>query len=637
MKILKYFLVGVGLVLATSVMGQTFNALPQVMILGKPYYRYTVKSGDSLYGISKEHNWDQELIKSLNPDAVKSLKDGAFLYYPIENTPIVAADDNKDIRHKIKSGETVYSIAKFYNVTTEEIYTANPGSEYGIKEGSELLIPGKRMDGSDGFVKHKVQPGETLYSVAKRYNSTVSQIMHDNPGVSDHNFQAGAYVKVAPDSNRKTVRQEVTTSHLISVKPYRVKGNETWEDIARKQKLSPSLLHEANPGVGHLSKGMVLVIPNTVSVTEEKEVPLSDPRETTPEGRAEIYEEVQQAIAEEQRLKDIRAAIVIEEATNHKDMEFTRGFIQAIDNLKNSPYKITLTVVEGKNPDIIAQLTEFQPNIIFSTSDKNLPAEVASYGRKNDAWVVNVFDTRNDSYVYNPRFIQLLAPSQNFNNAISNFAESRFEDYNLIVVDEPESSDAISQMVIGKFDPTKVTVVNSDEIKDYILIPGVKYLIYGSASAKKDVEKLLKNIIELKETDPSIKIETFGRPSWIAHSSLMEDFSAAETYIPSRFYFDAELSSSRNFINTYKTLYGHTPVKSFPVYAVTGYDVASYFIPEMYSTKGDLRNASDFPMESGLQNRFELTSESNSSGMVNPIVYILKFNTFGNIDKIEIQ
>lgn len=637
MKILKYFLVGVGLILATSVMGQTFNALPQVMILGKPYYRYTVKSGDSLYGISKEHNWDQELIKSLNPDAVKSLKDGAFLYYPIENTPIVAAANNKDIRHKIKSGETVYSIAKYYNVTTEEIYTANPGSEYGIKEGSELLIPGKRMDKSDGFVKHKVQPGETLYSVAKRYNSTVSQIMHDNPGVSDHNFQAGAYVKVAPDSNRKTVRQEVTTSHLVSVKPYRVKGNETWEDIARKQKLSPSLLHEANPGVGHLSKGMVLVIPNTVSVTEEKEVPLSDPRETTPEGRAEIYEEVQQAIAEEQRLKDIRAAIVIEEATNHKDMEFTRGFIQAIDNLKNSPYKITLTVVEGKNPDIIAELTEFQPNIIFSTSDKNLPAEVASYGRKNDAWVVNVFDTRNDSYVYNPRFIQLLAPSQNFNNAISNFADSRFEDYNLIVADEPESSDAISQMVIGKFDPSKVTVVNSDEIKDYILIPGVKYLIYGSASAKKDVEKLLKNIIELKETDPSIKIETFGRPSWIAHSSLMEDFSAAETYIPSRFYFDAELSSSRNFINTYKTLYGHTPVKSFPVYAVTGYDVASYFIPEMYSTKGDLRNASDFPMESGLQNRFELTSESNSSGMVNPIVYILKFNTFGNIDKIEIQ
>ena len=43
---------------------------------------------------------------------------------------------------------------------------------------------GASSKGSSGVVRHKVKPGETLYSIANSYNTTVNALKHDNRDIA---------------------------------------------------------------------------------------------------------------------------------------------------------------------------------------------------------------------------------------------------------------------------------------------------------------------------------------------------------------------------------------------------------------------------------------------------------------------
>ena len=102
------------------------SSFPVVNIQGKPYYYYEVKKGDSLYGIAKNNGWDADKLCELNPIVSLDLKKGARLYYPVSDKDAVASRlaeiqepqtrEKRKIRHTIAKGETIYSIAKKYNV-----------------------------------------------------------------------------------------------------------------------------------------------------------------------------------------------------------------------------------------------------------------------------------------------------------------------------------------------------------------------------------------------------------------------------------------------------------------------------------------------------------------------------------------
>ncbi|MCM1377027.1 MAG: LysM peptidoglycan-binding domain-containing protein [Clostridium sp.] len=650
----RTFLFSALLGLASLGFAQGAQYLPQVNILGKNYYRYVAKNGESVYGIAKEMGWDQEVMTTINPGLKSSLKGGQIIFYPADGPTAVATPDNGDIRHTIKSGESVYGIAKQYNITTEEIYAANPGAEYGIKEGAVLIIPSEKLPVSDAgsvspvdaaplqmidFVMHRVQPGETLVGVARRYNTSIAQILHDNPEISDVEFPVNAEVKVVPNSgNNVMIKEPVEVSSVIAIKTYKVKNNDTWEDVAKKFNVSIDILKEANPSISKLEKDMTIIVPEVSSVTVEKEVPMVDPRESTPEGRHEIYEEVKQDLVDEARLQEVRIALVLDDYTSPKDMEFTRGFISALNEMKDIPYSVVFKVIDGKDENFMANITEFSPNILFTTADKNFPMDVSDFGRDNSCWIVNVFDIKNEDYLTNPYMIQLLPNSVDFRNAIGEFISERFSDWNLIVAGEPDSSDTVAPVVMQNVDPSRVVSVSISEIQDFDTNPAQKYIVYATPSRSKDVEDILDRIIVLKQKNPEAEVVTFGRPNWITLSSLGEKMSAADVYFPSRFYFDPSLSSGREFIDNYKELYGHTPVKSYPVYAVAGYDVANYFVPAMHRLNGNLNELGEATVGEGLQNDYHISRNVDSSaGLLNSLIYIVKYNTFGNIDKIRIE
>ena len=96
------------------------------------------------------------------------------------------AQDKPNVKftyHTVSRGETSYGIAKKYQIDLKEFFNYNPSASNGLSKGDTLKIPIKTfinqtLDNEiDSSVKiHKVQPGETLWSIAKIYGLKLSTI-----------------------------------------------------------------------------------------------------------------------------------------------------------------------------------------------------------------------------------------------------------------------------------------------------------------------------------------------------------------------------------------------------------------------------------------------------------------------------
>src|SRR6478672_4677540 len=93
-------------------------------INGKKYYIHKVEKGQSLYAIAKVYNMDVNSILAENDDAIDGIKNGQELKIPFESAltkPVTAIDTNKYIYHRVLKGETIYSITKKYGIDEKKL------------------------------------------------------------------------------------------------------------------------------------------------------------------------------------------------------------------------------------------------------------------------------------------------------------------------------------------------------------------------------------------------------------------------------------------------------------------------------------------------------------------------------------
>jgi LysM repeat protein len=116
--------------------------------------------------------------------AVTTTVDAAAAATP---TPMPTASASGVIRHRVRQGETLLSIAGLYGITVEEIQAANNMDDVLIRAGDELIIPvssqGSTTSISDTVAssfEYIVQPGDTVISIASRFGSTVEEILRTN-------------------------------------------------------------------------------------------------------------------------------------------------------------------------------------------------------------------------------------------------------------------------------------------------------------------------------------------------------------------------------------------------------------------------------------------------------------------------
>lgn len=121
------------------------------------------------------------------------------------------------MQHIVSKGESVYSIAQKYNVKPAEIIALNPKAKKTLQLKMVLQIPSKQKieDKKPQIVEHEVVAKETLYGLSKKYDTTVEKIKEANPIIETEGVKIGSKLKI-PVGEKATY--EATKTELTAVK-----------------------------------------------------------------------------------------------------------------------------------------------------------------------------------------------------------------------------------------------------------------------------------------------------------------------------------------------------------------------------------------------------------------------------------
>ena len=136
---------------------------------------YTVKKGDTLYSIARDKGTTVDEIKALNNINSNTLTIGKLLKLPSPTLP--------ESTYEVQRGDTLYSIAAKYGLTVEELKESNNLDTNILSIGQLLNIPTKEEVASNNT--YTVKKGDSLYSIAREFNTTVDEIKRINNLISN--------------------------------------------------------------------------------------------------------------------------------------------------------------------------------------------------------------------------------------------------------------------------------------------------------------------------------------------------------------------------------------------------------------------------------------------------------------------
>ena len=183
--------------------GQNLKENELVVIQGQKFILHQVRTGETIYSISRDFKIESSQLLKNNPNISEGLSIGDILKIPFnENVDLSEIPNYKKgdptgfASHTVESNsETAYSISKRYGITVEEIYAYNPEVQR-LRRGMVLKIPqwdispkpesvtaqqpiaGVSAQKQTEMLEHTVVSGETLYSISKKYHVTENDILY---------------------------------------------------------------------------------------------------------------------------------------------------------------------------------------------------------------------------------------------------------------------------------------------------------------------------------------------------------------------------------------------------------------------------------------------------------------------------
>ena len=138
--------------------------------------------------------------------------------------------------HKVKAGESLWTISKKYRVSIRDLKRANPSvkRQKFLRVGQRLCIPKKKKlktkaKRTKGYVIYRVRKGDTLEKIAKRFGVSVREIKRAN-GLRGDIIRVGQKLKIPKKAKRRTYRAKKEVVYIT----YRVRRGDSLRKIAKR-------------------------------------------------------------------------------------------------------------------------------------------------------------------------------------------------------------------------------------------------------------------------------------------------------------------------------------------------------------------------------------------------------------------
>lgn len=220
---------------------------------GKTFIIHRVDEGETLFSLSRRYHVKVDDIAIENPEARNGLYIGQELLVPY----VEPAPAPKDARvHVVQQSETLFSIARTYGVSTDDIKRWNNLSDNTIGIGDKLYIKSETTTvqssptsttptpPSTSGKTHTVQPSETLYSIGRLYGVGIADLKKWN-SLRGNDISIGQVLVVAPASAGQPAAQKEPNSSMLPVTETKPQQEEV--NVVVKPDISETTSKEVKP------------------------------------------------------------------------------------------------------------------------------------------------------------------------------------------------------------------------------------------------------------------------------------------------------------------------------------------------------------------------------------------------------
>jgi LysM repeat protein len=482
------------------------------------------------------------------------------------------AQEDDFFLHTVESGQTVYSISKMYNISVEEIYNLNPGSDVGIKTGAQLKIP----QNSGSYFYHTIQPQETLYSVSRKFQMKGEDILDVNPGLSVETFTAGKTIRIP--TNRVTTPIEGP--------------NEDYNQVTTNALLFTQMKPES---ISTIKTALLLPF----GLREG-----TNPKNASSNRMVEYYEGFLLAL-EDIKKKGISVDLQV------YDIGSEAGLLPAI--LKTPAMQDVNLIIGGMSDKQIQLISNF-------SHEKNIPYVIPFSRSDEPLMYYNIYQVNTpQSYLYSKASVAFCDKYKKSNIIfyVPNPAGNKTDFIEIVKKDL--TARKIPYSVIGSTNniSSEITKALSDS-KNNVFVP--------ADDTSETLLKLMAYLKNIAESKPQLSVSLFGYPTWQIYSmEHPDDFFYLNATFFSIFYANPTSQKVKSFYNNYLSWYSRELINTFPKFGIFGYDTGMFFIQLLhkYGTSYDVNiNKLSY---NGVQTDFYFERANNWGGFINTNIYLVEF------------
>jgi LysM repeat protein len=158
---------------------------------------YAIRPGDTFFSLARRFGTTVDAIMAANPGvSPTNLQIGQVICIPVAPIPGVCPGG---FLYTIRAGDTYFSLARRFGISVEALIAANPGVDPDrLQIGQQICIPAAPPAPPCPGGTYTIRPGDTFFSLARRFGTTVEALLAANPGVDPDRLQVGQVICLPP-------------------------------------------------------------------------------------------------------------------------------------------------------------------------------------------------------------------------------------------------------------------------------------------------------------------------------------------------------------------------------------------------------------------------------------------------------
>lgn len=566
---------------------------------------------------------------------------GSTAYAKQKNYPVLTENGKSYYLYTVQKSEGLYAISQRFSVPQSLIIEANPGIEQGLILGQMLKVP--KMDPSETKKKEPVQLGknqhlvkakETLYSLSKRYNCTVDELLELNPWAT--NLTIGSVLQIpTKDTSANNASDTIAAATQVTV--------------AEDTDASTNVTSETNHTENQEAPAKEIKKKKNIWSWFSKKNTSENQNAATSDAIVSENEEIEEPefIAKESHIKvGILLPFMLDsinrDASMDRFVEFYQGCLIAADSLANTGLSTEIYAFDtGKDNqklyEILSNPLLKEVDIIIGPAYQNQVSIVADFAYQYRIPTIIPFSSNITNINQNPYLFEVVTPQKELYKKLVDKCTALFADKHVIIAKpvmlaQYNKAD-FATLLMNRLnnDSIRYSIINDAKLAHSIdsvaaLYPNKECVVVMPSTHGVALNKLGEAFNQLKQSNVGL----FGFPEW--NNLGIDELYEKNMYQFSSYYTSFTDPAVIEFYYQLRDKFGVPKnIQQSPNFAIFGYDICLYFMKQ-YQLHGDrFINYMPETETSGLQMNF-LFEQVDNGGYWNVGTIIKQINKDGISD-----